>query len=119
MNIDTTSLTSMRLTITDPGKRPRTADHPVEARYQKLCQAIRGVGPVCTERSTAQLLDDRTELGDQQSHLIAAGVGSIRDPMSFGVSVSFCVTTTDSPAKGGNFQRATVVRIHSVISLST
>jgi hypothetical protein len=58
MNIDTTSLTSMRLTITDPGKRPRTADRPVEARYQKLCQAIRGVGPVCTERSTAQLRHD-------------------------------------------------------------
>lgn len=58
MNIDTASLTSMRLTITDPGKRPRTADRPVEARYQKLCQAIRGVGPVCTERSTAQLRYD-------------------------------------------------------------
>jgi hypothetical protein len=58
MNMDTTELTSMRLTITDPGKRPRTADRPVEARYQKLCQAIRAVGPVCTERSTAQLHHD-------------------------------------------------------------
>jgi hypothetical protein len=58
MNIDTSSLTSMRLTITDPGKRPRTADRPVEARYQKLCQAIRGVGPVCAERPTAQLKHD-------------------------------------------------------------
>jgi hypothetical protein len=58
MNIDTTSLTSMHLTVTDPGKRPRTADRPVEARYQKLCQAIRGVGPVCSERSTAQLKTD-------------------------------------------------------------
>jgi hypothetical protein len=55
MNIDTTSLTSMQLTIHDPGKRPRTADRPVEARYLKLCQAIRGVGPICTQRSTAQL----------------------------------------------------------------
>ena len=59
MNMDTTALTSMRLTITDPGKRPRTADRPVEARYLKLCQAIRGVGPVCTDRSTAQLHNDR------------------------------------------------------------
>jgi hypothetical protein len=58
MNIDTTSLTSMHLTVTDPGKRRRTADRPVEARYQKLCQAIRGVGPVCSERSTAQLKTD-------------------------------------------------------------
>ena len=55
MKMDTTELTSMRLTVTDPGKRPRTADRPVEARYQKLCQAIRGVGPVCSERSTAEL----------------------------------------------------------------
>jgi hypothetical protein len=59
MNMDTSALTSMRLTITDPGKRPRTADRPVEARYLKLCQAIRGVGPVCTDRSTAQLYHDR------------------------------------------------------------
>jgi len=61
MNIDTTSLTSMRLTIIDPGKRPRTADRPIEARYQKLCQAIRGVGPICSDRSTtAQLHTDRS-----------------------------------------------------------
>jgi hypothetical protein len=58
MNVDTSPLTSMRLTIVDRGKRPRTADHPVEARYQKLCQAIRGVGSVCTERTTAQLHPD-------------------------------------------------------------
>jgi hypothetical protein len=58
MNVDTSTLTSMRLTIVDRGKRPRTADRPVEARYQKLCQAIRGVGPVCTERTTAQLAPD-------------------------------------------------------------
>jgi hypothetical protein len=60
MNVDTSSLTSMRLTVVDPGKRPRTADRPIEARYQKLCQAIRGVGPVCTERTTAQLRPDAT-----------------------------------------------------------
>jgi len=55
MNVDTTTLTSMRLTVVDRGKRPRTADRPIEARYQKLCQAIRGVGPVCIDRTTAQL----------------------------------------------------------------
>jgi hypothetical protein len=58
MNIDTSALTSMHLTVNDPGKRTRTADRPVEARYQKLCQAIRAVGPVCSERSTAQLKQD-------------------------------------------------------------
>ena len=61
MNVDTTSLTSMQLTVVDPGKRPRTADRPIEARYQKLCQQIRGVGPVCSERSTAQLKHDATD----------------------------------------------------------
>lgn len=58
MNIDTSALTAMHLTVKDPGKRPRTADRPVEARYQKLCQSIRDVGPVCRERSTAQLEQD-------------------------------------------------------------
>lgn len=55
MNVDTTALTSMKLTVTDPGRRPRTADKPVEARYQKLCKAIRGVDAVCGERPTAEL----------------------------------------------------------------
>jgi hypothetical protein len=55
MNIDTSALTAMHLTVRDPGKRVRTADRPVEPRYKKLCEAIRGVGPVCSERSTAQL----------------------------------------------------------------
>lgn len=55
MNVDTTALTSMRLTVVDRGKRPRTADRPIEARYQKLCQMIRGVGHVCSEPATAQL----------------------------------------------------------------
>jgi hypothetical protein len=60
MNVDTSSLTSMRLTVNDPGKRPRTADKPVEARYQKLCQAIRDVGLGCSElTTTAQLTRDR------------------------------------------------------------
>jgi hypothetical protein len=61
MNIDTTELTSMQLTIRDQGRRPRTADRPIEPRYQKLCQAIRAVGPACSERSTAQLQQSATE----------------------------------------------------------
>lgn len=58
MSIDTSSLTAMHLTVKDPGKRVRTADRPVEPRYRKLCEAIRGAGPVCSERSTAQLARD-------------------------------------------------------------
>jgi hypothetical protein len=58
MKVDTTPLTKMQLTIHDPGKRQRTADRPIEPRYQKLCEQIRGVGPVCTDRSTAQLKQD-------------------------------------------------------------
>lgn len=58
MNIDTSALTSMHLTVKDPGKRARTADRPVEPRHQKLCQTIRELGPVCRERSTAQLEQD-------------------------------------------------------------
>jgi hypothetical protein len=58
MSIDTSDLTSMHLTVDDPGKRRRTADRPVEPRYRKLCQTIRDLGPVCRERSTAQLKQD-------------------------------------------------------------
>jgi Transglycosylase SLT domain len=58
MHVDTGALTSMRLTVADRGKRLRTADRPVEPRYRKLCQSIREVGPVCTDRSTAQLRDE-------------------------------------------------------------
>jgi hypothetical protein len=55
MHVDTTTLTSMRLTVTDQGKRPRTADRPVEARYRKLCDAIRTINPMCGDQPTAQL----------------------------------------------------------------
>lgn len=61
MNVDTSALTSMRLTVRDPGRRPRTADRPVEARYQKLCQEIRSVGPTCSETATAQLAPDQAD----------------------------------------------------------
>jgi hypothetical protein len=55
MDIDTSEITKMRLTMVDPGKRPRTADRPVEARYQKLCQQIRDVGSACGGLRTAAL----------------------------------------------------------------
>jgi len=61
MHMDTTALMSMKLTVTDPGRRPRTADKPVEARYRKLCQSIRDVVPVCGDQSTAQLQAARSE----------------------------------------------------------
>ncbi len=55
MDADTGEVMRMRLTVVDPGKRPRTADRPVEARYQKLCQAIRDVGSACSGVRTAAL----------------------------------------------------------------
>jgi hypothetical protein len=58
MNVDASILSSTHLTITDPGRRKRTADRPVEARYQKLCQVIRNVTPDCQEPATAQLHED-------------------------------------------------------------
>ncbi len=61
MNLDTSELTAMRLTVRDPGKRPRTADHPVEARYRKLCQAIHGSAPACGAPTTAALAPEQGE----------------------------------------------------------
>ena len=55
MGVDTTEVTTTRLTINDRGRRPRTYDHPVEARYQKLCQAIRNSKSACTSPTTAVL----------------------------------------------------------------
>ena len=55
MGVDTTEVTTTRLTVNDPGRRPRTFDHPVEARYQKLCQAIRDSKSACTGVTTAVL----------------------------------------------------------------
>jgi len=56
MNVDTSSLTAMHLTVRDPGKRMRTADRPVEPRYKKLCEQIRDVGPVCRDNATTAQL---------------------------------------------------------------
>jgi hypothetical protein len=55
MGVDTTEVTTTRLTVNDRGRRPRTYDHPVEARYQKLCQAIRDSKSACTGVTTAVL----------------------------------------------------------------
>jgi hypothetical protein len=55
MDMDTSEITKMRLSVIDPGRRPRTADRPVEARYQKLCQQIRDVGSACGDVRTAAL----------------------------------------------------------------
>jgi hypothetical protein len=55
MGVDTTEVTTTRLTVNDPGRRPRTFDHPVEVRYQKLCQAIRDSKSACTSVTTAAL----------------------------------------------------------------
>ena len=55
MGVDTTEVTTTRLTMIDPGRRPRTFDHPVELRYRKLCQAIRDSKTACAEPTTASL----------------------------------------------------------------
>ncbi len=55
MDMDTSALTNTRLTVRDPGKRPRTADRPVEARYRKLCQQIHDAGSACSGVRTAAL----------------------------------------------------------------
>jgi len=37
-----------RITIRDPGRRARTPDRPIEARYRKLADQIRSVGGTCS-----------------------------------------------------------------------
>jgi hypothetical protein len=39
-------LAGRRITVQDPGRRARTADRPVEARFRVLCRKIRSVGAV-------------------------------------------------------------------------
>jgi hypothetical protein len=55
LGVDTTEVTTTRLTVIDRGRRPRTYDRPIEARYHKLCQAIRDSKTACTEPATASL----------------------------------------------------------------
>jgi hypothetical protein len=53
MNLDTGPLTTMALSVVDTGRRPRTADRPVEPRHVSLCRSISSIGPVCGETMTA------------------------------------------------------------------
>ncbi len=47
MNLDAPELREMRITVNDPGLRPRTPDRPVERRYRELCAHIKNAGGVC------------------------------------------------------------------------
>ena len=45
MNVQPPELAAgARISVRDPGKRERTADRPVEARYKKLCSEILSTG---------------------------------------------------------------------------
>lgn len=48
LNVDTPELRGAPVTMHDPGKRQRTADRPLEARYRKLCSQIQSVGTCST-----------------------------------------------------------------------
>ena len=48
LNVDAPELHTKAITIRDPGKRPRTVDHPLEPRYQKLCDQIKSIPPCPT-----------------------------------------------------------------------
>lgn len=48
MNMDVSELRNNRLTINDPGLRPRTADRPVEERYRRLCAMIQDTRGICS-----------------------------------------------------------------------
>jgi hypothetical protein len=56
LNLDTSALTSMRIGVSDAGRKPRTPDHPVEARELALCRSISSIGPVCRSLVTEQEL---------------------------------------------------------------
>jgi len=46
LNVDAPELHTKAITMRDPGKRPRTIDHPLEPRYRKLCDQIESI-PAC------------------------------------------------------------------------
>ena len=54
MSLDTRMLASMRLSVSDAGRRQRTADRPIEHRHVSLCRSISSIGPVCDEVFTVQ-----------------------------------------------------------------
>jgi hypothetical protein len=41
-----------RITIRDPGQRPRTPDRPVEERFRKLCRQISEAGGLCNKMAS-------------------------------------------------------------------
>jgi hypothetical protein len=47
MNVRAPELTNGAITMQDPGKRPRTADRPMEPRYKKLCEQIHASSTSC------------------------------------------------------------------------
>lgn len=55
LNVDAPELRGKAITIRDPGRRPRTVDHPLEPRYKKLCEQIESIHtcPTVAERSTS------------------------------------------------------------------
>lgn len=51
LNIDPPELHQARITVRDPGRPQRTADHPLEARYRRLCSiigSVRACSPIAT-----------------------------------------------------------------------
>lgn len=49
MNLETPELAQPeRITMRDPGRRLRTPDRPIEARYRKLCDQIRAAAGLCS-----------------------------------------------------------------------
>jgi hypothetical protein len=53
LNVPAPELESKRITINDPGQRPRTADRPVEVRYRVLCDKIRSLSGACSSSVAA------------------------------------------------------------------
>jgi hypothetical protein len=53
LGVPAPELTSGRITMRDPGKRPRTIDRPVETRYRVLYDKIGRVGSACELPVTA------------------------------------------------------------------
>ena len=48
LNVDAPELRTRAITMRDPGRRPRTIDHPLEPRYKKLCDQIQSIPPCPT-----------------------------------------------------------------------
>lgn len=56
LNVDPPELHQARITVRDPGRPQRTADHPLEARYRRLCSiisSVRACSPLATKGPAA------------------------------------------------------------------